>query len=190
MRALVIAPDPSWLEERRRLGLDRFDEVWDGVLHVVPAPSSLHQILESDLEAVLRPIAASSNLRLLHNLSVYDATVGSPDYRTPDLVVADPVHISKRGVEARAELVIELLSPNDESRDKLPFYARCGIPEVWLVEPITRAVEVYVLRGATYFAATPDRDGSIQAPRLGLELRTSADGPKLLLGWRDGNAAI
>lgn len=35
MRVLLLDPDPKWLEERRRLGHDRFDEVWDGVLHVV-----------------------------------------------------------------------------------------------------------------------------------------------------------
>jgi hypothetical protein len=46
MRALVLDPDTSGLEEmlerRRRSGLDRLDEVWDGVLHMVPAPSFAH----------------------------------------------------------------------------------------------------------------------------------------------------
>jgi hypothetical protein len=29
----------SLLDERRRLGLDVVDEVWEGVLHMVPPPS-------------------------------------------------------------------------------------------------------------------------------------------------------
>ncbi len=30
----------QWLERRRRLGLDRRDEVWEGVLHVAPYAGS------------------------------------------------------------------------------------------------------------------------------------------------------
>jgi hypothetical protein len=41
-RAVVLDPPSAGLEElverRRRSGLDRFDEVWQGVLHIVPAP--------------------------------------------------------------------------------------------------------------------------------------------------------
>ena len=42
----------SLLDERRRLGLDVFDEVWEGVLHMVPPPSEEHQRLGSELIAV------------------------------------------------------------------------------------------------------------------------------------------
>jgi len=31
------------LAERRRLGLDLFDEMWEGELHMVPPPSEEHQ---------------------------------------------------------------------------------------------------------------------------------------------------
>ena len=74
MRALLLEPDPKWLEERRRLGHDRFDEVWDGVLHVVPSPNAYHQIFESDLEAVLRPLALAAGFKLIHNLDLSTAT--------------------------------------------------------------------------------------------------------------------
>jgi hypothetical protein len=43
MATMVLDPDAPGLDElkeRRRVsGLDRFDEVWEGVLHMVPAPS-------------------------------------------------------------------------------------------------------------------------------------------------------
>ena len=39
----------SLLDERRRQGLDVFDEVWEGVLHMVPPPSGEHQRLELEL---------------------------------------------------------------------------------------------------------------------------------------------
>ncbi len=175
MRAFVNSGDPgfqSWLEQRRRQGNDRFDEVWDGVLHVVPPPSSQHQAFESELEAVLRPIAKARGCSVFHNMGVYDPTAGEKNFRIPDLVVVDPKFVSPRGIEGRAELAVELLSPDDESHDKLPFYASCGIPELWMIDPITRDVEIYILRKTTYATIAWNRQGALAAPKLDLELQT------------------
>ena len=61
MPTLVRDPQPSefeaLLERRRRLGQDLFDEVWEGVLHMNPAPSGRHGDLESQLALVLSPLA-------------------------------------------------------------------------------------------------------------------------------------
>lgn len=189
MRAVVLVPEPEWLEERRRHGLDRYDEVWDGVLHVVPFPTIEHQRREAKLEDVLVPIAAEHGLEVFRGAGLYEPAAGDKNYRGPDIAVVDPKYVSKRGIEGRAELVIEILSPNDESRNKLDFYAKCEVQEVWLLDPNTRALEVYVLRGTTYWAVTPDRTGTVHAPRLGLELRV-VDGPKLRISWADGSAEI
>jgi Uma2 family endonuclease len=189
MTVVLADPDPEWLEQRRRRGIDRMDEVWDGVLHVPPRPSSFHQLFESDLEFALRPLVKSLGLAIIHELSVFDPEQGETNYRTPDLVIASPAYVSDRGIEGRAELVVEVLSPHDESRKKFPFYAARQIPEYWIVDPKTREIEVYVLRGEVYFAVTPNRDGIIQAPRLGLELQV-VEGPKLRIAWADGSAEV
>ena len=42
----------------------------------------------------------------------------------------------------------EILSPSTESKDrriKMPLYARYGVPHVWLVDPVARTLEVFVL---------------------------------------------
>lgn len=192
VQVFVRKPDQqllAWLEERRRMGLDRRDEVWNGVLHVVPPASFAHQRFESDLEAVLRRLAERQALLVVHEVGVFHRIGSATDYRVPDLVVLDPQHASARGIEARAEIVIEVLSPDDESRNKFGFYASCGIPEYWLVHPVTRAVEVYVLSHGAYAEQPAAADGTIEAPRLGLQLRV-VDGPKLRLSWADGSAEI
>jgi len=189
MRAVLLEPDPEWLEKRKRWGLDRMDEVWDGVLHVPPRPSTFHQSFESELEFALRPLVASLGLRLFHELSVFEPDKSETNYRTPDLVIAANEHVSDRGIEGRAELVVEILSPNDESREKFPFYAARGIPEYWIVDPKTREIEVYVLRGDVYFAVTANRDGVIYAPRLGVELAV-VTGPRLRITWPGDSAEI
>jgi Uma2 family endonuclease len=102
----------------------------------------------------------------------------------PDVAVADPAHISQRGIEGRCELAIEVLSPDDESREKLPFYAQHGTQELWLVDPETRAFEAYVLRGRAYFAIAPDQQGAVRAPTFDLLLQTT-EGPKLVLTGRE-----
>jgi Uma2 family endonuclease len=189
MRALLLEPDPKWLEERRRLGRDRFDEVWDGVLHVVPSPNAEHQEFEGDLEAVLRPIVLPQGFKLFHNLDLLDRSRGESDYRQPDIAIVSPADVMRRGINGHAELVIEIRSPNDESYEKLPFYERCGIPEYWIVHPVTREIVVFVLRGDRYVATPPDADGVIDAPRFALRLRV-IDGPKLRISWADGSADI
>ena len=54
MRAVIADVPSSLLESRHRTGTDRWDEVWDGVLHTPPMPNQDHQALEGTLEHWLR----------------------------------------------------------------------------------------------------------------------------------------
>lgn len=179
MNAVKHEFPPGLLDERRRTGCDRLDEVWAGVPHLVPPPSVSHQDFEYELEQALRSIAARRGLRTFHNIGLVVPGTGWSDYRVPDLSIAHPTQLSERALEGRAELVVEILSPRDESRDKLPFYAGRGAREVWLVDPYTRRVEVFALRGRDY-EVVPVIDGAIRAPALAIELRVVA-GPRLRL---------
>lgn len=177
MNAVRNEVPPGLLDERRRTGCDRLDEVWAGVPHLVSPPSISHQ--EYELEQALRSITARRGLRTLHNIALVMPGTGWSDYRVPDLSIAHPTQLSERALEGRAELVVEILSPRDESRDKLPFYAGRGVREVWLIEPATRHVEVLALCGRAY-EIVPMIDGAIRAPVLEIELCVVA-GPRLRL---------
>lgn len=88
MRAVVVEV-PEWqLEERRRKGLDVFDEVWDGVLHMVPTPSSHHQRLGARLVAALLPLAEAGGLVAMYEMNLCRPGAGAQDFRVPDLVFA------------------------------------------------------------------------------------------------------
>jgi len=160
MQALWLEVPEHFLEERRRLGHDKKDELWDGVLHMVPSPGLHHQRLSTDLLIALHPIARRFGLE-----SWCDSTsvLGPTDnWRIPDLVFARSDQRSKRGL-ASAELVIEVLSPHDESRKKLPFYASVGVREVWIIDPMTRVAEIFA-------GTTPVIGGVSQV--LGVRLET------------------
>ena len=161
MDAVVTELAASALAERRRLGLDRFDEVWDGVLHVVPAPMDEHSRLAADLHVLLHPLARAEGLACRFEFGLYRPLVpGHRDYRVPDLSVFRPEHGTSRGIEGRAELVVEIASPGDESYAKVPFYGEVGVGEVVVIERDTKAVRRWARDDGDRFAeTTPDPDG-------------------------------
>ena len=170
MRAVWLEVPHAFLEERARHGHDRKDEIWEGELHMVPPPTYAHERVTFDLMFALKRIADQRGLR------VHGPTTGlfaaKDNYRIPDITLFRDGHASEHGLTS-AELVVEVTSPNDESRKKLGFYAALGVGEVWLVEPATRIVEILTLAAGTYIAA---RTGF--SPALGITLERVV-GPKL-----------
>lgn len=110
MRTLLPDPPPAelqaLLERRKRLGQDRRDEVWEGVLHMVPGPVGEHAVLGAQVKALLREPAAAARLIVTDDFNVGE---GRNDFRIPD----GGLHRSQpRGVWiATAALALEILSP-------------------------------------------------------------------------------
>jgi Uma2 family endonuclease len=67
----------------------------------------------------------------------------------PDIVYVPPAGlggITDRGVESVPGLVIEVLSPHSGTIDRVkkpPRYRDFDVPEYWVVDPASRAIEVY-----------------------------------------------
>ena len=171
------------LEERRAKGLDKSDEMWEGELHMVPSPSERHQAVAAELFLVLAPLAKAREL-----LPRYDPTgLFRPgvdnDYRVPDQIYARPEVRSERGIEGAASLVVEILSPHDETYAKLEWYADVGVGEVLVIDPETRRVEVFINQDGRMVRVEP---AVIEC--LGVQAQT-VDG-KLCLTWDGGSADI
>ncbi len=100
MKVLMLDAPQAMLDERWRLGLDGRDEMWDGVLHMVPPPEDPHQGLSGDFYLCVGPIAKRRGLvpRMETGLFASDG-----DYRVPDQLYRHPEHGSQRGAEADAE---------------------------------------------------------------------------------------
>jgi Uma2 family endonuclease len=147
---LVRDPEPIELqqlrERREQLGLDRHDEVWEGVLHITPPPTTEHQYVLQQLSEVLGPLARSAGLVPL--VQVFAVGEGRDEYRAPD----GGLHRSQpHGVwQSTAALVIEVVSPGDETWDKLPFYAAHNVDELLIVDPQERVVHWFALKHSKY----------------------------------------
>jgi Uma2 family endonuclease len=123
--------------------------------------------VDLELAALLRPLAKRAGLggRTACN-------IGRPD----DFRVPDQAYFRDR--ESRlwygtAAIVVEVISPDDESRRKLGFYHGAGVEEMLLVDPQTRTVE-WLMRGPDAFEPS---DGSTLLGITCAELERAIDWP-------------
>ncbi|MDQ6615072.1 MAG: Uma2 family endonuclease [Actinomycetota bacterium] len=146
---LVIVGDvpievEQWLNRRRAQGLDQFDEVWEGEYHVAPAPHRRHGEVELQLARILGPFADRAGL-----VGSGPCNIGQPDdYRVPDQAYFDTADASV--FQPTASLVVEIVSPGDQSREKFGFYATVGVAEVLIVDPAAATVEWFERSGSGF----------------------------------------
>ena len=182
MRAVLVDAPESLLEERRRLGIDKIDECWDGEWHIVNPPKHWHGRLNTDLLLALAPLARAVGLEPYGDATgLFEA---ENNWRVPDQAYARPEDASEDGLTS-AQLVVEIRSPGDESYQKLPFYASRGVTEVLIVHQ-DRRFELHRLRGDEQYAVVePDPDASTASTVLPVALQTVA-GPALRVIWASG----
>jgi hypothetical protein len=160
MPTLVLGTPPPELEalrERRRLtGIDRLDEVWQGVHHMVPGRSFEHAHLAQQLGELLGPLARSAGLvPTMHEFNIGES---EHDFRVPD----GGLHRPGAGGAwlSTAALVVEIRSPDDETWQKLPFYAAHHVDEILIIDMADRKVVWLALQTGEYEAV--DRSGLIE----------------------------
>ncbi len=104
----VVMPE-ELIAQRRRLGLDKKDEMWEGVLHMNLPGTWEHQRIQGHLYALWLPIGDAHSLRVMIETGIFHPVDTQwKDFRTPDtLVCTDDAH-SERGVEGRAALPVEI----------------------------------------------------------------------------------
>jgi Uma2 family endonuclease len=149
VRALILDPPTAGLDEllerRRRSGLDRLDEVWQGVLHMVPAPGEAHARIAQQLAELLGPLARAAGL--MPTMGEFNLGDSEHDFRVPD----GGLHRAGWGTWAHtAALVVEIVSPGDETWDKLPFYAAHDVDELLIIDPQQRTVDWLGLQHGEY----------------------------------------
>ncbi len=157
VRTVVLSPPPieveQLIERRKQLGLDGYDEMWEGTYHMAPMARFGHGRLQAQVIALLEPLAERAGLLISgpFNLGLAD------DFRVPD----GGLHRGEGDPEAvyldTAAIVLEVVSAGDETYDKLPHYAAHGVDEVLVVDPNERRVKILVLSGDRY----RDAEGSI-----------------------------
>jgi Uma2 family endonuclease len=171
MAMMVLDPESKeqFLEQRRALGNRTREEVWDGVTYIMPEADNEHQDL-TYLFGLYFGIAVLLNgpggrINSTSNLSDQIAK-WKKNYRNPDLAYFAPTSEAQdHGTFWRGgpDFLLEVVSPNDMSRDKLPFYASIGTREVLILDRDPWQLELYQLRRGKLRPAGTARPGDGQA---------------------------
>jgi Uma2 family endonuclease len=79
------------------------------------------------------------------------------DVVQPDLIVFGPARAHlvdlRTAIRHAPDLCVEILSPSTEATDrgrKLQMFARYGVAEYWIVDPVNEFIEVHRLEAGTY----------------------------------------
>ena len=131
-------------------------EVIRGELHMSPSPTPKHQNAVSRLSMRMYQFVEEHKLGELFvsPIDVIIENLATPVQ--PDLLFIrqDNLDIIKeKYIEGVPDLIVEVLSPSTARYDrqqKFNLYVEAGVTEYWLIDPVARLVDVYVLRGAAY----------------------------------------
>jgi Uma2 family endonuclease len=128
-------------------------ELVRGDLYVTPSPSPVHQRVSKRLQRLLEDYFEERSIGEVFDAPI-DLILTNQDVFVPDiLVVGEPKHVSKRGIEGPPLLVVEILSPATRKRDrgvKALRYAELGVKHYWIVDSTEKRVECHRLHDGTF----------------------------------------
>jgi Uma2 family endonuclease len=196
----VLIRDPEMCDrlrsERQSTGLDRWDEVWEGVYVMAPLPNDEHQAIQAKLTGILlAAVGWSGDAEVRAGVNVSDRVDDwTQNYRCPDVAVFLK-HTKSQNKDTfwlgGPDFAVEIVSPQDSSRDKLGFYASVGVRELLVIDRAPWQLELYrlqagrlMLAGAT-LATSPDPLRSEVVP-LSFRLIPSGARPSIEVAHHDG----
>jgi Uma2 family endonuclease len=142
----------TWtVEEYFKLDDDQRYEVLDGELIMVPAPGIFHQRAITRLGTLIDVHVVANDLgECFHtpfDVVLSDLTVVQPDFTFVSKERFNELY-DGHGLTGAPDLVIEVVSPSSERRDrtqKRELYRKVGVSWLMLVEPKRRIIEVFRL---------------------------------------------
>ena len=161
----------TWDDYARLPDDGRRYEVIEGALVVMTGPSYEHQFTVAEIHAVLRAWAAAGpggdvlfaplDVELAHDIVLQ-----------PDVIWISPDRIAQivdHHVRGIPDLVVEVLSPSTERRDRIrkaALYARYHAKEYWLVDPSSATVEIHRHQKRRFVLHAKGRGGDILTSSL------------------------
>jgi Uma2 family endonuclease len=124
----------------------------DGKVEVLSPESTDHDALHRWLSNILNPLVQERGMGELYGPNMWVRLPKQRRRRTPDLcfVAKSRSRIVQRTViDGAPDVAFEIVSPESQSRDrreKYRDYEKAGVREYWIIDPVSRTVEVYALR--------------------------------------------
>jgi len=153
--AQLFPAQGHWSEdEYLALDTNHLIEFSHGRLEIMPLPTQSHQLLVIALFELLLNFVREGQLGTVL-LAPMRVQLSPGKFREPDILFMRAEHDDRRSDRfwEGADLVMEIVSPDDPERDKVTKrreYAQAGIPEYWIVDPTNASITVLTLRGQEY----------------------------------------
>ena len=184
--AYMLPVQGSWSEEDfLKFHTNRMAELVDGRLEILPMPTLKHQRILRWLLGMFEAAAPGGSITLFAPLPtrLFPGTI-----REPDLLYIAPENAPGPNVDypTHIDLALEIVSPGKDARqrdyeDKRRDYARAGISEYWIVDPLENQVTVLVLRDSVYLEHGVFRIGDVASglllPALNIDVRAMLSVP-------------
>lgn len=152
-------------------------EIINGELYMVPAPTLGHQDTIGEFYFTIKSFIQTNPLGKIY-LAPTDIVFSEIDILQPDLIFVAKEKfdiLTRENIQGAPDLVIEVLSPGTEKRDrsiKLKTYSKFGVQEYWMANDETATVEVWQRNGdKLVFHKLLDKTQILTTPLLpGLEI--------------------
>jgi Uma2 family endonuclease len=136
------------IRDRRAVGGDRYDEVWDGVYVMSPRADVEHQELATEFAfAIKQSLEPDRTARISAGTNVSDRSDRwERNFRIPDVAVFLPGNPAEdRGTHwfGGPDFLVEIRSKGDRSRRKFAFYAGVGVREFMVLDRRPWAIQLY-----------------------------------------------
>ena len=138
-------------EDYRKTPEDERYELIDGELIVAAAPNIAHQTAQANLGGPMQVYVRAEDIGRVF-FSPCDVVLSEHNTFQPDLVFVSNENadiITDANIQGAPDLVVEIISPSSTGRDwvvKRDLYARHGVKEYWLIDPINRTLWVMLLK--------------------------------------------
>ena len=126
-------------------------ELLDGELILVASPNEGHQIVSIELGSLMHYHAKAEDLGRVFQAPL-DIMFSDSEVVQPDIMFISKERERIRtgaNVQGAPDLVVEILSPSSLKRDwedKRELYAKYGVKEYWIADPVHKMVSVMLLK--------------------------------------------
>lgn len=154
----AVKPRKYTISEFYELPLEERCELIDGVIYKLVAPSPIHQMLCTQITLELSLYVRKKKGNCLVFGVGPNTEIDGPEEKggntvvLPDVtVLCDRDKLARMSIEGAPDLVVEVLSPSTQKKDKtlkLQKYLNAGVREYWIVDPKKKNIVVYAQDGA------------------------------------------
>lgn len=131
----------------------RTEKLGGRIVYMSPSPMVNHHEVSTTLHFIFKQYLKGKKCRAFGD--GVDVFLTPDDRVIPDMmIVCNPDIIKSTGIYGTPDFIVEVLSPSTAKNDrgyKKDLYERCGVKEYWIIDPVSKSIEIYLLKDGKYY---------------------------------------